>query len=378
MGNIAPQTWDDARVKLLSMAAGMGWFYLLSGPESQFLPGILRAGPSILAEGVWCINTAKESHAAIEEMVAVGLIECDPDSRVIRIPKVPKHNPPGNQRVVLGWYRKWLTVPDCQLRSRHVASLYYPVDRLIRQAESKGQDQKAAAWRGVWTDTFGVVELESDEDPQPELFATKVQAPSHTPASNQESNGASNQESNTKLFNTVSNKQSTDGLTPQVSKHAPLVKQPLDRVSNVVRNESVYPDPDPDPKRKRSARGHDGEVVRPDGPGLVELLDRYRELFAEHTGHPPQAFLAPAQLDWARERLSAVGLPVCLERLEKLYHDTPHYLDGTLTFQTFERNFDRLAKARNRRPTGPPKRDPRVGYYEPDPNTKFAGGKVKL
>lgn len=342
MGNIVPAMFDDARVRRLTKEGLLGWLYLLTGPESQFLPGVLRASPtSILAEGLRCL-TPDDGQAAMAELAKSGLVQVDPVHRIIRIPNVPRHGPPGNGNVLRGWYRKWLTLPDCDLKLKHVDSIREPVDRHIAQANNRGDQRKAVHWREVWDDTFGLVRFTTSR--QSELFGTPQLEVSLDPLD--ETN-----ETNETAIKREPNNTHLNGSPLNVNS---------ERVTSNV-------------KRLTS----NGSAPAPEGSPSsgVQLLALYQALYQAAYGQPGSTDSEAAT--WADDRVAQLGYAECAARLSRLFSTPPHWLAGTITFRTFIRNFDALTLAAG--PTAAkPKKDIRYGTYEPEPGKKYKAGKYKL
>jgi len=69
----------------------------------------------------------------------------DSDSRVIRIPMAPKYQKAENPNQLLGWYRNWRDIPECQLKWDHLGTLPLGVN-----FENKNMRQ-------LWAEIFGPI-----------------------------------------------------------------------------------------------------------------------------------------------------------------------------------------------------------------------------
>jgi hypothetical protein len=108
----------DARVRRLSPVPPCGqglWWYLLTGPETSNIPGLYRAGPGQLADGLgWSTEAMLD---AFGEVIREGLAKADWKARLIWIPKAIKYDPPQSVNVVKAWAPTWDELPECELKT---------------------------------------------------------------------------------------------------------------------------------------------------------------------------------------------------------------------------------------------------------------------
>jgi len=122
---IEVRTWGDRRFRQLSKIPPCGqglWLYLLTGPETGPLPGLIRAGRAGLAEGAGDWSTAAFD-AAFAELEQRGMAFADWNARLVWLPRGLEHNPPDNPNIVTRWGIDFDLVPECALRWRWLEAL---------------------------------------------------------------------------------------------------------------------------------------------------------------------------------------------------------------------------------------------------------------
>lgn len=115
--NISVGTWGDEKFCRLSAPqpnAQTFWLYLLTGPETTNMPGVLLVGRVALAEALgWSVEDVTR---CADEVEAQGMIRTDWAKRIIWMPKALKHSyalAPDNVKAL----RKPLeSLPDCELK----------------------------------------------------------------------------------------------------------------------------------------------------------------------------------------------------------------------------------------------------------------------
>jgi hypothetical protein len=172
--HINPVLWDDPRFKQLRSGAERDTLYfLISGPEATMLPGLQRATPMIVADGVNL--SVVEIEAAFRRLEELALIEFDPANKIVRIPDAPHAAPfddlPASSKVVKGWFNLWKMLPPSPLKTKHIDSLHKAL-MLRRESVPAGK----ADWTiGAWAETFGKFESEpnrkrTDSESVPKTF----------------------------------------------------------------------------------------------------------------------------------------------------------------------------------------------------------------
>lgn len=121
---VSVRMWGDEKFRRLSAPPPNGrtlWLYLLTGPESGILPGVIVAGEAGLAEALgWSLKGFREAFA---EVSREGLAEADWSARLVWVPKAPVHNQPQSPNVIKAWGEAWDLVPECALKSRVLEAL---------------------------------------------------------------------------------------------------------------------------------------------------------------------------------------------------------------------------------------------------------------
>jgi hypothetical protein len=116
---IDQKMWGDAKFLALSKPAPNAqtlWIYLLIGPYTTSLPGLIRIGEAALAESLgWPIKALRD---CVDELLRLGMIRVDWKSRLIWLPNAPGYNRPANPNVVKGWKSHWDLIPECELKTQ--------------------------------------------------------------------------------------------------------------------------------------------------------------------------------------------------------------------------------------------------------------------
>jgi hypothetical protein len=111
---VDPRMWGDAKFRRLSQDAKFMWLYLLTGPETTSLPGLLVGGQAHFAEA---LGWSTEAFAkAFQEAFREGMVEADWEARLVWVKNAVKYNSPESPNVVRGWRDHWDNVPECSLK----------------------------------------------------------------------------------------------------------------------------------------------------------------------------------------------------------------------------------------------------------------------
>jgi hypothetical protein len=97
------------------------WLYLLTGPFSTLIPGIVVGGKAGIAERLGWSPT--DFLRCFEEIASRRMAVADWGRQVIFLPNALKHNAPQNPNVVLGWAQAWAEVPACTLKHQAAARI---------------------------------------------------------------------------------------------------------------------------------------------------------------------------------------------------------------------------------------------------------------
>ena len=110
--------WADDKFRRLSRPkpnAQSLWVYLLAGPETSQIPGLIVAGEAGMAESLrWSIEAFRGCWCEIADQ---GMAQADWENRVVWVPNAVRHNVPANPNVIRSWREAWDLVPDCTLKA---------------------------------------------------------------------------------------------------------------------------------------------------------------------------------------------------------------------------------------------------------------------
>jgi hypothetical protein len=151
---IDPRLWDDERFVDLTTVQKLLWLYLLTGPHTTSLPGLWIVGIGELVDGLRLPDKAVRE--ALSVLEGTGMLIHNPRVRLVRVPNAPKYNRPENARVLKAWFRLWQSIPDCQQKFDHLASLRDSIAAPVPRDEA--DDASAAPPLGAaWATLFGSV-----------------------------------------------------------------------------------------------------------------------------------------------------------------------------------------------------------------------------
>lgn len=117
-------TWHDEAFLELSAPkpnAQTLWMYLLTGPRTTIIPGVIVARPAIMADDLrWPLRGFQK---ALDEIVDKGLAKVDPAVGLVVLPKALMHrgtprpsSKPSSENAIKSWATSWLELPDCALK----------------------------------------------------------------------------------------------------------------------------------------------------------------------------------------------------------------------------------------------------------------------
>lgn len=109
---------NDERYRELTRPKPNGqslWGYLIFGPRTVTIPGLIPVGLSTVAEDLrWPLTGTRR---AWEEITGQGMAYADWFAPLIWLPNAPKHNPPQSLNVVKAWRRSYEDdLPPCHLK----------------------------------------------------------------------------------------------------------------------------------------------------------------------------------------------------------------------------------------------------------------------
>jgi hypothetical protein len=123
---VSTRMHNDERYRELSDPKPNGkslWGYLLFGPRTVTIPGLIPAGLAAIAEDLrWPLTGTRR---AWEEITAKGMAYADWHAPLIWLPNAPKHNPPQSLNVVKAWRRSYDDdIPPCALKDEAGSNVY--------------------------------------------------------------------------------------------------------------------------------------------------------------------------------------------------------------------------------------------------------------
>lgn len=92
------------------------WQFLLTGPNTCQIPGLIRAGAAAMAEELdWPLGGFR---SAFDEIARAGMARADWSARLVYLPKALIYNYPASPSVVKSWRIDWDMAPDCDLKAQ--------------------------------------------------------------------------------------------------------------------------------------------------------------------------------------------------------------------------------------------------------------------
>lgn len=96
------------------------WFFLLTAPQTEAIPGLFSCGPASMGEEIdggaerpqWTGEVVRKKLAII---VGRGMARVDWSAPLIYLPAAMRHNPPQNANVVVAWRKAFAELPRCSL-----------------------------------------------------------------------------------------------------------------------------------------------------------------------------------------------------------------------------------------------------------------------
>lgn len=114
---IEVRMWGDKKFRALSPLPPSGqalWFFLLTGPHTGPIPGLLKSGRAAMAEELGWQQEAFDK--AFQEVFSLGMAIADWQARLVWIPNAIKCNLPQSPNVITSWTIPWQLLPECQLK----------------------------------------------------------------------------------------------------------------------------------------------------------------------------------------------------------------------------------------------------------------------
>ena len=142
-GVIDPRLWDDDKIPDLSDPAFRVWIFLLTSRHAMRLPGLVVISAAGIAEDM--ARPRAYVSKALAELIKAQVCQLDERRRLIRVPRAPRYNPPGNGNVIKAWFSAWNLIPESALKYAHIESL-----KEVCQDRSENH-------RSAWKSTFAKV-----------------------------------------------------------------------------------------------------------------------------------------------------------------------------------------------------------------------------
>jgi len=122
-------TWGDSKFQALSAPlpnAQSLWFYLLTGPHTNSIPGLFVIGKAALAEALkWDENDdlLEGFRKAFDELHTAKMVRFDPKTRLVWIPNALKYNLPESPNVIRSWKAQIRELPETELLGIALSSI---------------------------------------------------------------------------------------------------------------------------------------------------------------------------------------------------------------------------------------------------------------
>lgn len=136
---VSTRMHNDDRYQRLSRPKPNGqslWAYLIYGPRTVIMPGLLPVALETIAVDLrWSIAATRR---VWEEIACQGMAKADWRAPLIWLPNALKHNPPQSTNVVRAWRRSYNDdLPPCDLKheaGRHAEAFLQAFDETKDQA----------------------------------------------------------------------------------------------------------------------------------------------------------------------------------------------------------------------------------------------------
>lgn len=152
---ISVKFWEWEPIRKLSAGPKLLWIGLYTtGAGRLSVPGMFFGSITAMAEATHLL--VDEVVLYLDKLLEHELVEYDREHRVLRFTKLPDAcEAPNNGNCIRGWWRKFHSVPECQVRDAHVPMLRWLMEQAARENGRKiSRDHEAA-----WSDTFATVQI---------------------------------------------------------------------------------------------------------------------------------------------------------------------------------------------------------------------------
>lgn len=293
--------WEWEPFTTLDPTSRILWLALYTTAEAKrIVPGLWHGSITAMAEAAKL--PVDDTMKALDRLLERNMAEFDQKHRVLRLTQLPdgRESPP-NGNVIRGWFKRFKTVPACQVRDAHVTTLAWMMNEWSRDSGkpiSEGHQQ-------AWAETFAhvtipaprrrgvrsLVDNNTGTDVQPGLFDSQAPAPSSSSVPGSDSGSDAADENARVGFETVSSdlRRDPDARSVDNSVRSPDLNKIRDSGTTVkpFRNGSDQ-DPDPDPDLDLFLGGSGtaaGEITNP--PPTVARTSTGRMLTLVPAPPPP-------------------------------------------------------------------------------------------
>lgn len=154
MLGVALWSWEPW-TKLPDDTARMFWLGLYTTPEAKrIVPGLWHGSIISMAEA--CRLSTERAARALDDLLEAELVEFDTKTRVLRLTQLPDHGEAAsNVSWIRGWWNRFRTVPQCQIRDAHVRTLWWLIEERARVTGST----IPTSCQSAWAETFGTIPL---------------------------------------------------------------------------------------------------------------------------------------------------------------------------------------------------------------------------
>lgn len=166
---------------LVGRSARLFWLAIYTCPETKrSIPGLLNVSVTGLAEMAGFSQRA--AYDCFDRLLDHDLVEYDQAHRVVRMTMFPDGcEAPTNGNTIRAWWRRFLSIPQCEIRDAHVATIRETMEQWSREAGKPVSPDHAKAWADTFASVHvpparkrGVSRLLGDSDTgtavQPSLF----------------------------------------------------------------------------------------------------------------------------------------------------------------------------------------------------------------
>jgi hypothetical protein len=147
--------WDWAPFVELDDTTRILWLALYTTAEAKrHAPGLWQGGIPTMADAARMRPDVVVD--ALDALLAREMVEYDPKTRVLRMTMLPDPGEyPSNGKVILSWWTRFRSVPECGVRDAHIPTLRWIIDTGARLSGKGVTVHHENAWR----DTFGAVPI---------------------------------------------------------------------------------------------------------------------------------------------------------------------------------------------------------------------------